>query len=431
MTGSEGFVPILIIGMVDEREEALTLLKEKIERRGHQVLLADVSIGTGALVPALKPDIPPGEIAQAGGSNIETIRGMLAKERDKAISTMAEGMAKKAVELYANGELQGVIAVAGMTGTFLSLTVMRALPFGLPKVLISSVAAMPAYAGKFADYFGVRDITVMHTVTDTVGMNSLVRSLMINGAGAVCGMVESYEPPVKADKPLVAMTEFGFCDKGAGYVRAQIQSKYNIVSFHATGLGDRAVEDLVGQGLFDAFIDLVPANYGEYLLGGNRASAPDRLEAACRTGIPYILSPCGFDMLSCGPIERKDKNDPLWTKRKLAERKLFVQDAMRVQARTSAEELTTIAKAVAEKLNQHKKKHLVKFIIPTKGFSSLSVEGGQLYAPEIDLAFTDALKANLSPEIEIITVDAHINTPEFGKAAASALETSLAKSLSR
>ena len=417
---------ILIIGMVDEREEALTLLKEKIEKRGHKVMLADVSIGTGSIVPALKAEITPEEIALAGGSNIETIRGMLAKERDKAISMMAEGMANKAVDMYAAGELQGVIAVAGMTGTFLSLTVMRALPFGLPKVLISSVAAMPAYASKFADYFGVRDITVMHTVTDTVGMNTLVRSLMINGANAISGMVEGYEPPAKTDKPLIAMTEFGFCDKGAGYVRAQIQSKYNIVSFHATGLGDRAVEDLVGQGLFDGFIDLVPANYGEYLLGGNRASAPDRLEAACRRGIPYILSPCGFDMLSCGPIERKDKNDPLWTSRKLAERTLFVQDAMRVQARTSAEELTTIAKAVAEKLNKHTKKHLVKFIIPTKGFSSLSVEGGQLHAPEIDRVFVETLRANLDPAIETIEVDAHINTPEFGEAAARALESSLA-----
>jgi uncharacterized protein (UPF0261 family) len=163
------------------------------------------------------------------------------------------------------------------------------------------------------------------------------------------------------------------------------------------------------------------------LLGGNRASAPDRLEAACRTGTPYILSPCGFDMLSCGPIERKDKNDPLWTKRNLAERKLFVQDAMRVQARTSADELTTIAQAVAEKLNRHTKKHLVKFIIPTKGFSSLSVEGGQLYAPDIDRVFITALRENLDPKIETIEVDAHINTPEFGQAAARALENCLAK----
>jgi uncharacterized protein (UPF0261 family) len=258
-------------------------------------------------------------------------------------------------------------------------------------------------------------------------MNTLVRSLMINGANAISGMVEGYEPPAKTDKPLIAMTEFGFCDKGAGYVRAQIQSKYNIVSFHATGLGDRAVEDLVGQGLFDAFVDLVPANYGEYLLGGNRASAPNRLEAACKRGIPYILSPCGFDMLSCGPIERKDKNDPLWTSRKLAERTLFVQDAMRVQARTNADELTTIAKAVAEKLNKHTRKSLVKFIIPTKGFSSLSVEGGQLYAPEIDRVFVETLRANLNPEIEMIEVDADVNTLEFGETAARALESCLAR----
>jgi uncharacterized protein (UPF0261 family) len=414
--------------MLDEREEGLSLLKDKISRRGHRAIIADVSIGTGALAPALAADITPAEIAAAGGSTIETIRGMLAKERDKAISTMAEGMAKKAVELYAAGELHGVIAVAGMTGTFLALTVMRALPFGLPKVLISSVAAMPAYANRFADYFGVRDITVMHTVTDTVGMNSLVRTLMVNGAGAICGMVEAYEPPAKSDKPLIAMTEFGFCDRGAGYVRAELKDKFDIISFHATGLGDRAVEDLVGQGLFDAFIDLVPANYGEYLLGGNRASAPDRLEAACARGLPYILSPCGFDMLSCGPIERKDKNDPLWTARKLAERKLFIQDAMRVQARTNAEEMATVARAVADKLNRHKNRRLVKFIVPTKGFSSLSMEGGQLYAPEIDAVFARTLKECLSPEIEIVEVNSHVNTPAFGKAVAQALLASLAAS---
>ncbi len=418
---------ILVIGMLDEREEALSLLKEKISRRGHQALIADVSIGTGALAPALKADITPAEIASAAGSSIETIRGMLAKERDKAISAMADGIAKKAVELYAAGELHGVIAVAGMTGTFLSLTVMRALPFGLPKVLISSVAAMPAYANRFADYFGVRDITVMHTVTDTVGMNSLVRTLMVNGAGAICGMVEAHEPPTKSSKPLVAMTEFGFCDKGAGYVRAELKGEFDIISFHATGLGDRAVEDLVGQGLFDAFIDLVPANYGEYLLGGNRASAPDRLEAACSQGLPYILSPCGFDMLSCGPVERKDRNDPLWTSRRLAERQLFVQDAMRVQARTSAEEMATVAKAVADKLNRHRNPRLVKFILPSKGFSSLSVEGGQLYAPDVDAVFGRTLRECLHPEIEIVQVNTHINTPEFGKAVAQALQQTLAQ----
>ncbi len=132
--------------------------------------------------------------------------------------------------------------------------------------------------------------------------------------------------------PSVAITELGFCDKGTHYIRDLLEEDYDIISFHATGLGDRAVEDLVSQGFFDAFIDLVPAGLSEYLLGGNRAAGLDRLETACKQGIPYILAPCGFDMISCGPLDRKDKGDPLWVSRKLAERKLFIQDAMKVQA---------------------------------------------------------------------------------------------------
>jgi uncharacterized protein (UPF0261 family) len=281
---------------------------------------------------------------------------------------------------------------------------------------------MPAYARRFAEYFSLRDITVMHSPIDTVGLNPLVRNLMVNGAGAICGMVEEFEPPRKGEKPSIALTEFGFCDKGAHYVRELLQENYNVISFHATGLGDRAAEDLVSQGFFEAFIDLVPAGLSEYLLGGNRAAGPDRLEAACNQGIPYILAPCGFDMISCGPLGRGDKGDPLWVSRKLAERKLFVQDAMRVQARTSAEEMATIAKAVADKLHKHKNGKLVRFLIPTKGFSSLSIEGGQLYDPIVDRVFVDELKKNLSAEIKVIEVDTHINDPEFAGAAVEALD---------
>lgn len=416
---------IAVVGMLDEREEALRLLKERIERRGHTVTLIDVSIGTGAISAALRADITCSQVAQAAGVALEDIRGMLAQERDKATSLMANGLAKTVLELYQANRLHGIISVAGMTGTFMSLTAMKSLPFGVPKVLITSVAAMPAYAHRFAEYFSLRDITVMHSVVDTVGWNPLVRSLMINGAGAICGMVEDVEPPQREDKPALAMTEFGFCDQGAHYVRDLIDSQYNIVSFHATGLGDRAAEDLVGQGLFDAFIDLVPAGLSEYLLGGNRSAGPNRLEAACRRGIPYILAPCGFDMLSCGPIERREKGDPLWVARRLADRKLLVQDAMRVQARTSAEEMAAIAHAVADKLNQHPDPRRVKFLIPTRGFSSLSVAGGKLYDPDADRVLAEELKKNLNPAIEVIEVEAHINEPAFAQAVVAALEESV------
>lgn len=416
---------IAIIGMLDEREEGLRLIKDRIEKRGHKSLLVDISISTGAIMASLTPDITCEELARAGGTTIDSIKGMLAKESDQAITMMTEGLSKKLLELYHDGELEGIIAVGGITGSVISLSSMKLLPFGIPKVLISSVASMPAYARKFAEFFGVRDITVMHTVVDTVGLNPLVKNLMINGAGAICGMVEEYEPLEKDKKPSIAITEFGFCDKGAHYVRELLEKQYNVVSFHATGVGDRAALDFFGQGLFDAFIDLVPAGFSEYLLGGNRAAGPDRLDTGCSLGKPYILSPCGFDMLSCGPIQRKDNGDPLWTSRKLAERKFLHQDAMRVQARTSVEEMQVIARAVAEKLNRYTNKKLVKFIIPTRGFSSLSVEEGALYDPDSDRAFIQGLKENLDPEISIIEIDTHINTPEFAMSVVDALHEAM------
>ena len=415
---------VVIVGMSDEREEALKLIKERIERQGHKTILIDVSIGTGAIKPSLAADIRCEEVAHLAGGTIEEIKSMLAKEREKATSIMAEGLTKKVLGLYKDGELQGIIAIAGMTGTFLSLTAMKALPFGVPKLLISSVAAMPAHGGRLAEYFGLRDITVMHTVVDTVGMNPLVRTLAVNGANAICGMVEGFEPHKQEGKPSIALTEFGFCDKGAHYVRELLEKDYDLVSFHATGLGDRAAVDLVSQGIFEAFIDLVPASFSEYLFGGNRASGPNRLDGAVNQSTPYILAPCGFDMISCGPIERRDKGDPLWVLRNLAERRLLIQDALRVQARTSPEEMETIAKAVAEKLNKYPNKNLVKFIIPKKGFSSLSTEGGALYDPVADKAFVDELKKDLDPEIEILEVNSHINTPEFAQAVVNALKES-------
>lgn len=416
---------IVIVGMLDEREEALKIIKEQIEKRGHETHLIDISIGTGAIVSSLRADVTREEIAKLGGGTVEQIKGMLAKEREKATSMVAEGLSKKVTQLYQTGELKGMIAIAGMTGTFLSLTAMRALPFGVPKLLISSVAAMPAYANRLADYFGVRDITVMHSVVDTVGLNPLVRALAVNGANAICGMAEGFEISRKEKKPSIALTEFGFCDKGAHYVRELLEKDYDLISFHATGLGDRAAVDLVSQGFFEAFIDLVPASFSEYLFGGNRASRPNRLDAALRRSIPYILAPCGFDMISCGPIERRDKGDPLWVSRKLAERKLLIQDAMRVQARTSVEEMETIAKAVAEKLNQYPNKNLLKFVIPQKGFSSLSVEGGALYDPIADKAFVAALKKYLDPNIKIVEVNTDINNTQFAQAVVKALEESL------
>ena len=416
---------IVIIGMVDEREGALTLIKDRIEKRGHKALLIDISIGTGAVVSSLQADVSAEEVAQMAGRTIKELKAMLATERDQATSLMADGLMKKVIDLRRTGELEGIIAIAGMTGTLLSMPAMKALPFGVPKLLISSVAAMPAHAKQFSKYFGLRDITVMHPVVDTVGMNLLVKTIALNGANAISGMVEADKILPQEKRPSIAITEFGFVEKGAHYVREILEKNYEIVSFHATGLGDQAAADLVGQGYFKAFIDLVPASFLEYLLGGNRASGPNRLDAAMNLPIPYILAPGGFDMISCGPIERKDGGDPLWSSKKLAERKLLLQDPLRVQARTTPEEMEQAAVTVAEKLRRYQYKTKVKMVIPRKGFSSISVEPGPLYDPVSDEAFIRTLKRHLDPKIEILEVDTDINNQVFAGAVVDALRNAM------
>jgi len=413
---------IAIVGMLDEREEALGIIKDRIEQRGHKTLLIDISVGTGAIIPSLKADVSCRELAELA----EKSGGMPIDKRNTATSIMAEGLRVKISALYGSGELQGMIAITGMTGALISLTAMKALPFGVPKLLISGATAMPVHAGQFANYFAVKDITVMHAVVDTVGMNALVRTLAVNGANAISGMVEGGKISLQEKKPSIAMTEFGFCDKGAHYIREILEKDYEIVSFHATGFGDKAAMDLVAQGIFKAFVDLVPGAFSEYLLGGNRGIAgPDRLDVASGLPIPYILCPGGFDMISCGPIERRDKNDPLWASRKLAERKLHVQDPPRVQARMSPDEMEYIAVAAAERLNRYNRKARVKIVIPLRGFSSISVEGGPLHDPASDKAFAVGLKRRLDPAIEVIEVDSDINSREFARAVADALSQAL------
>jgi len=418
-------VSIAIIGMLDEREDALRIARDQISMRKHAPLLIDISIGTGAIVPSLEADVSCGEIAGLAGTTIEEIREMVAGERDRATSLMAEGLKRKVMELHRAGEIRGIIAITGMTGAFMALTAMKGLPFGVPKVLVSSALTMPANAARLAEFLTVSDITVMHGVVDTVGMNRFIRTLALNGANSVSGMVEGSEVLTEENRSSVAITEFGLCEKGAYYVREMLEQEYEVVSFHSTGFGDRAAFDLVKQGFFKAFIDLVPSGFSEYLLGGNRASNPDRLEAAVNQPIPYIFCPGGFDVLSCGPMDRKNNGDPLWVSRRLAERKLFALDAARVQARTSPEEMEEAAAAVAEKLSRYKYKSRVKCVIPRKGFSSLSVEDGVFYDPPSDEAFIATLKRYLDPRITVVEVDAEINSREFARAVVDALSDAL------
>jgi uncharacterized protein (UPF0261 family) len=410
---------ILIASSLDTKGQEVKFLRELIEQKGQKVILLDIGMRGKPIIPA---DIPREDVARAGGTSIEEIRTSN-KSREEITSIMTKGAIKKTIELYQAGKLDGIVGVGGISNTTIATDIMKALPFGVPKLMVSSGAAMPSYAGGF---FGSSDIIIMSSVVDMAGLNELSQSVLIRAAGAICGMVETGAGAVmdslkQTEKPLIAMTEFNYSERCCKLVRQYLEEKgYKVIPCHAQGVGDRAMDKLFEQGIFDGTVDIVPSGLSEELLGGNRAAGPDRLEAAGKRGIPQIITPCGFDMISCGPLQRKDSNDPLWVSRNLARRNYYVHDSYRVQARTNVEELRLIAKTVAEKLNRAKGP--VKFLIPLKGWSTLSVKGQALYAPEVDKVFVEELRKHLKPEIEVREIDEHLNTSKFAMAVAEAFD---------
>ena len=415
---------ILIISSLDTKGKEVEFLKGLIEQKGQQTIVLDMSTGGESSIPA---DISCEDIAKAGGSSMEEIKSS-AKSRDKITSIMTKGAIKKAIELHEADKLSGVVGVGGVSNTTMATDIMKALPFGVPKLMVSSGAAMPSYAGGF---FGSSDIAIMSSVVDMAGLHELSKSVLIRAAGAICGMVETGADAVidslkQTENPLVAITEFHYSDMCCKLVTQYLEEKgYKVIPCHAQGVGDRAMDRLLNQGIFDGVVDIVPSGLSEELFGGNRAAGPDRLEAAGKRGIPQIIAPCGFEMISCGPLKRKDSGDPLWLSRNLADRNYYLHDAYRVQARTNAEELRLVAKTMAEKLN--KAKGPVKVLIPEKGWSTLSVEGQLLHDPDTDKAFVQELEKNLKPEIEVRKLDTHLNTPEFAMAVVETFDEMMKK----
>ncbi|HXX36205.1 MAG TPA: Tm-1-like ATP-binding domain-containing protein, partial [Thermodesulfobacteriota bacterium] len=404
---------IVLVSTLDTKGIEAAFLKTLIQERGHRVILLDTNTGGESSIPV---DLSAREVAKAAGWDIEEIRKM--KDTNKASSIIIEGAIKKIRGLFEKGDLDGIVSFGGASNTAIATAIMKSLPFGIPKVMLSSTAAMPAYAG---GYFGTKDIAMIHSVVDIAGLNPLVEIALKRAAGAVCGMVEMGEghqflTRPSQEKGLIALTEFKFSEECCSHIRRLLQEKgFEVIPFHAQGTGDKAMEELIGDGFFQGVMDIVPAGVGEELLGGNRTAGPNRLETAGKMGIPQIIAPCGFDMLSCGPLERGDRGDPLWVSKNIKSRKLFIPDAFRVQARTNPQELREIAREVAKKLNQAKGP--IAILIPLKGWSSLDQEGMPLYDPVGDRAFLDELKIHIDPKIPIVELDLHLNNRAFAQEA--------------
>jgi len=405
---------IVILVMAEEKWQEADFLRQEIEARGYGAVLLDMGlIGE----PQGRCDITRGEVLLSSGRSPEEVA--LISDRGKRMPIMVDGAKEKVKQLYSSGKLDGIISVGGTTGTQMGTSIMKSLPFGVPKFAVSSTASLPAFASR---YIGTADIALMHSVVEIAGLNNLMRNVLSRAAGAICGMAEgSIKVPIslpgKGEKPFVAMTHFGPCEECAVNVRNQLEQRgCQVIGFSAGGIGDRAMEEIIGrQNIFGAVIDLAPGGVGEEILGFNRAAGPTRLEAAGKRGIPQIIAPCGVNLGS--PLKKNYKPG-------YEMRKKYDYDALRTFIRLSEEELVRVADTMAEKLNQAKGP--VKVLIPLGGWSSLDRRGTDFYDGKLDRAFVDELKKKLKKDIEIREVDTDLDTPEFAQAIVGAFDELMA-----
>jgi uncharacterized protein (UPF0261 family) len=393
MTGS-----ILVIGTLDTKGDEIGYLREQIVQRGHKVIVMDVgSLGE----PTSQADVTRQEVAAAGGSSLDELRA--GGDRRQAVQVMTEGAVRIAQELHQAGRLSGVIAVGGGTGTHIGTGVMRALPLGVPKLMVSTVASRD-----MSQEVGTHDITMMHSVVDMLGLNAVSRKLLANAAGAIVGMVDT-EVGLALSRPLVGLTVFGFCTEGAMHVKPLLEARgYEMVAFHANGTGGMAMEDLIEQGLLSGVIDFATHEFADQLYNGYCGGiGPGRLEAAGRRGIPQVVVPGGLD---CIVLEF---DSPETIPPQFRGRKIFWYD-FRSGVRTSAEEMGVLARTISDKLNRARGP--VKMVIPLRGWSEADGEGASLHEPEINAVFVEEMKRRLDSRIELVEVDAHINEPRFAEA---------------
>lgn len=400
MRGTKG---IVIVCNLDTRGEDIVFVKRLIEERGHEAILLDFSMEEP---PPFPGDIRTEDVAARGGLSIDVVREKYRSDRDAATNNQIRGAAAIVDELVAQGRVHGIIGIGGGTATLVATSIMKQLPFGMPKLMASPMAAHPAYIDK---YVGTHDITMHHTVLDIVKMNPLLKAQIINAVGAICGMVEMTQGPnITFDKPCVAVSSFGFGEMAVQTALGMLEEAgFTPIVCHAQGKGDKAMEEMIRDGAFHGVLDICIGGVMEHLFKGNRDPGPDRLMAAVETGIPMVLAPCGLDILSYG-----GRPDML---AQTKDRVQYVQDALRVQVRTTADELRQAADVIAERLNRARGPWT--FLIPLRGWSSLDKEGRPIYDPAADAAFVLRLKEKLTDRSCVREVDLHLYTPEFARVA--------------
>jgi uncharacterized protein (UPF0261 family) len=399
---------VVITGTLDTKGEEFAFLKELIEKEGLQTLVVDFGV-IGK--PFFNPDISRDEVAKAGGGNLAYLAS--GDHKDEAMQVMATGLKVVVRRLYEQGKLDGMIGMGGGCGTSLTSAAMRSLPIGIPKVMVSTLGG-----GDVSAYAGTRDITFMPSIVDVAGINRVSRLIFTNAAGAIAGMVKMDRPITDDQKPLIATSMFGNTTLAVERARGILEaSGYEVLVFHATGIGGRTMESLIADGFITASLDITTTELADEVCGGVLSAGVERCMAASRSGIPAVLVPGCVDMANFWGMDTVPE--------KYQSRKLFQWNPNITLLRTNIEENIRIGEMIANAANAATA--FVTILIPLMGVSQLDSPGGAFWDPQADRACFEAIKRNLKTHIPFLELDNNINDPEFADRAAETLLDMLRK----
>ena len=393
---------IAIIGALDTKGEEFAFLKAEIKERGCKTLVINVGV-LGA--PLFQPDVSAEEVAAASGVNLTDL--VARHDRGQAMEAMNLGVAVVAKRLYEQRKFDGILSMGGGGGTGIGASAMRALPVGVPKLLVSTVAA-----GDTRPYVGTTDITMMPSVVDVAGLNRISRTIFTNAGGAVCGMVAGEVKKCPDERPLIAATMFGNTTRAVDNARRILEERgYEVLVFHATGIGGRTMEMLIENGYFAAVLDMTTTEWADEICGGALSAGPTRMDAAAKSAIPQVVTPACIDMCNFWAPETVPS--------KYKDRRFYQWNPNVTLMRTTVQENARMGEIFAEKLNAAKGP--VAVFIPMGGFSEIDYPGQPFWCPDADQAFVDALKKHLRADIPLEISDKDVNHPDFSRRTAEKL----------
>lgn len=386
---------VVIACTLDTKSDEIGFVREELARRGVTAIVIDCGI-LGE--PTIDASITRAEIAVAGGTTIDALRE--GRNREVAIPAMIRGLEVTIRRLHSEGRIAGYLGIGGGTNAALASAAFRLLPFGMPKMLVSTVAA-----GDTRPFIDIKDVVLVHSVVDILGLNGFLRGVLRRSCAAFVAMMQdaaSDSDGTASSATMVGLTAFGSTTPAAMRAWANLtQAGLEVLTFHARGIGGRAMETLIREGKIGAVLDLTITEIADELVGGIFSAGPERLAAAGNAGLPQVIVPGAIDMVNFGA--------PSTLPERFAGRKFVSHTPLSTLMRTTPMENAAMARFVAEALNRAGGP--VAVLLPDKGFSAYDVPGGPFHDPDADAAFRDELIERLDSRICIERIDAHINEP--------------------